>query len=177
MRVAVAIVCSALFLMGCEDNRASKDRIDAKSPNAVLTWAKKHWSYLKNVEYRSGILEITPNPRPASDDLFMIGDFAFNFLKAYKSAAANPDAIKTLRLTWTAELVDQYKNSVGRQEIIALRYDVAEALKYNFDRASLYDVMNAAQLQILHPVARNAAEKYCTEKVKKWSHRFCARYL
>ena len=81
----------------------------------------------------------------------------------------------TVLVIYKAEVYDKYHNSAGLKPVLTISFDVPECLKYNLASGSAFDMAECATLQVLHPVASDAAGQYC-EADARYSPKFCSGY-
>lgn len=171
--IAVAIL-TGLLLTGCKD-RGEKDPFDAAAPGALVSWINRHNSDVTDVKFEDGTLTMSMHKSGMGAYVFSAASEVFDILKAFKVAASNHDALRAIEIVHMEELVDQYKNSVGKRPVAILRFDAIEALKYNFERATGFDMVDTARILSLHPIAARAPAEYCARN-GDFSRKFCARY-
>ena len=92
----------------------------------------------------------------------------------FKLAATNTDALKVMELTYFIEMFDKYKNSVGGVPALEISFDAREAIKYSFDNAYEFDLINVACLKSVHPAMASARSDYCARS-GEFSCYFCSQ--
>lgn len=176
---AVLLILAVLFVLGLIiSNRddGAKINFDAREPGRLVEWVTKyHGTAYDNITFTDGILTMQSTDNAGINKIFNAGSHTESLLKAYTKAADNRSALKAIRITYRAELVDKYGNSVGIRPVLTMRFDATEAMKYNFERSTSFDMVEAATIEFIHPAVRDAPKRYC-DSSGKYSPTFCRLY-
>jgi hypothetical protein len=172
----VAIFGITLILAACDPSASgSKDPVDISQSGALVDWVRKHYPAYVNVEFING--NLTLESKSSSDHMvvFHAGDSIYKITKALKAAGKNNSLVKSVKISRKTELVDQYRNNIGLQNVITIVFDYGEVLRYNIDNSTAFDMLEAAKIDFIHPVYRDAPQKYC-ERSREYSRRFCLKH-
>jgi hypothetical protein len=174
---AFVAVCM-LALTACGDDGAD-DHFDARDPGKLLAWIQKYhpasWSLLDRdarTTLADGVLliEVKPVTNKANDiSIYNAGNYVVDTLKVYTKAADNKDALKIIKVVYSAEFADRYGNSVGTKPVLIIDFDVAEGIKYNFGRVLAFGMMDTATIEYDY---NQAAQEYCKSD-REYSPIFC----
>jgi hypothetical protein len=167
----LAALLLIVTLGACDDG--STDHFDARDSAALFAWVKKHQNDLYT--YSDGVLSINQRTTMSGNALFVAGSDVLYLLRPYKKAASNYDVLKAIRITYEAELVDQYNNNIGIKQLLVLRFDMKEALRYNLDNSFPFDMINTATIELIHPIAAKVPVEYCQSN-GNYSRIFCRKY-
>jgi hypothetical protein len=169
IRVAAAV----LALAACGDD-GTGDHFDVREPGKFVEWIAKHHP-ADSVTYSDGVLALEQQRHSTGNLVFAANAKMHVLLKAMQTAADHKDDLHTVLVTYKAEMFDKYHNSVGVKPVLAISFDVPECLKYSLANGSAFDMAECATLQVLHPVAGDAAGQYC-EADARYSPKFCSGY-
>ena len=172
-RLVLPVIAS--LLAGCSVDDGSNERVNSKDPEAVLHWASKyHGRNNTAFSFKDGRLSFQHDGGPRINPVFFGGDIVYRLLAAFKKAADDPSAIKTIEVTFRTKLIDKYNNPLGSRPVLTLEFDGTEAWKYNIEKSTAFDMVDTAKITFLHPVAEAEVRKYCTDSGKH-SQNFCER--
>jgi hypothetical protein len=171
--IRVVLPMLSLALAACSDD-GTGDHFDVREPGKFVEWIEKHHP-ADSATYRDGVLALEQQ-RHSTDNLVFAADTKMHvLLKAVQTAADHKGDLHTVLVTYKAELFDKDHNSIGIKPVLAISFDVPECLKYNLTNGSAFDMAECATLQVLHPVAGDAASQYCTADAR-YSPKFCSGY-
>lgn len=173
MAIRVAATLLALALATCSDD-GTGDHFDLREPGKFVEWIGKHHP-ADSVTYSDGVLALGQQRRSTDNLVFAANAKMHVLLKAMQAAADHKDDLHTVVVTYKAELLDQNHNSVGVKPVLAISFNVPECRKYNLANGSAFDMAECATLQVLHPVASDAAGQYCAADAR-YSPKFCSGY-
>ncbi len=173
MAIRIAVMLLALALATCSDD-GTGDHFDLRESGKFVEWIAKHHP-ADSVTYSNGVLALEQQRHSTGNLVFAANAKIHVLLKTMQTAADHKDDLHTVVLTYKAELFDKDHNSVGLKPVLAISFDVPECLKYNLAKGSPFDMAECATLQVLRPVAGDAAGQYCAADAR-CSPKFCSRY-
>ena len=174
--VGAGMLITALSISACDFGE--NDHFDVREPGKFAAWVERHNAAPDDhVVYGDGTLSIERKRNSTNSLIYDAGATAYHLLQAFQSAADHKGDFHALRVTYNSELFDKYNHSVGVKPVVAITFHVPECLKYNMEKSGPFDMLECAEVDILHPAASDAPRKYCIDEgERKWSPTFCAKY-